>query len=165
MCKPDQLRVAYHEAGHALLAVELGTDFNDFKVTIYSAEKDGKLGVTEYLRDKTKNLNQDMQFGRNLITLAWGGCIGEKLYCEQNAITVNCKYGEDDNKSVDKIINQMLLSSDKKESDLKVQTKNRAQEIIESNKEYLKQIAKMLYESPDKTFYYCNISEIMRPMK
>lgn len=152
-------RASYHEAGHAVLAFRM--NFSDMRVAVFSPASQGRLGSTEYLRDRTRNLNMDIEFGKCLLIMVQGGILGEKIFCLERQIPFRGLYCDGDRADAADVLHQMLLPNDASERKLIDEVEKQAREIISQDQVYVRKIAKLLMSRPNRYFYFSDLAEII----
>jgi hypothetical protein len=153
-------RVAYHEAGHALLAFTLKFD-DELSVIVFSQAQQNHIGMTRYLRDKFRNLMMNPKHGRSLIQIGFGGCAAEELYCQQNGLLFEgCQYGSEDDEFINGIIKEMNLDA-REARFIQKAAREDARSFIQRNSELIQNIAGLLLDRIDRECYYSDLAAII----
>ncbi|MCG8323614.1 MAG: hypothetical protein MI921_29235 [Cytophagales bacterium] len=155
-------KVAYHEAGHAILAFLL-EGFKEIEVKLNNTNS-SILGITSYNKDKFKSLmtSKGQEYGKKLIIVAMGGCVAEAIYqekFEKNGKS-KCQFGEHDKYQINKLLNMMLLSENERRK-IEKACQNFANTALCNHSDSLENISIELLK---RTLNYADISAIMRPL-
>lgn len=158
-------RVAYHEAGHALLVYLMSeryrAEFNVIEVRIFDPPHEWILGLTIFNKNNFKDATSvnGKEYTKSLITIAWGGCIAEEFFDKTNG----CSYGSKDMVTIDDLLESMLIEKTQHKS-IKENCRQEAASLLKGHSKQLIQIAN-LFKSGNKLDYsFADISEIMNPI-
>ncbi len=149
----DELRVAFHEVGHAIIAFLQNREFLEVHI---NDDELYKRGVTRYIRDIFVSPIQPagrLEYSR-LITIGYGGEVAEKIYDSSQ----KPKFNRKDEAQISTLLNDMGLSQSERES-TNTNCKNEAEKILLKNQDKLKILAQRLVEK--RTLFNADIGEIM----
>ncbi|QTX03215.1 hypothetical protein LFWB_6540 [Candidatus Phytoplasma luffae] len=139
-------KTAYHEAGHALIALSFPENFNVISVTIVPTNK--TLGHVKHSVIKRNNHNQAL--------ICLGGVASESLLFEQNRININ-DVGKGSGDDIKKLKTIMPICKNQKEY---TNFLNKTKTILRKNQKILDKISKELLLK--KTLHKDELNEIIK---
>lgn len=166
---PISERVAYHEAGHALLVYLMSErytgEFNVIEVRIFEPPLELILGLTMFNRNNFMSSIsvKGKAYAKDLIKIAWGGCIAEEFYDRINGNLSSCSYGGKDIEVIYDLLKSMSIEVARYES-IKESCRQEATALLNGHSNQLTQIANLFKSGEKSNYSYSDISEIMHPL-
>jgi ATP-dependent Zn protease len=153
-------RVAFHEAGHALILYLLDLS-TSIEVVMAAVPQESILASTIYDGDhfQSFNMNNGRNYAKKLIQVAVAGCAAEVIFHKRSNIltTFNCQFGERDTVMVKKILKAMCLEDAHAvatEKQCRLDTIN----LLKKHQGSLERVANLLRSEAKTIYSYTDIS-------
>jgi len=156
-------RVAYHEAGHALVLYHLEI-VNMIDVVMDEMPHESILASTIYEKDSFQSIimEQGKSYGQQLIQVAVAGCEAERIYHERlnDRTGFLCFYGTKDYQTVNQLLKAMSLGPTEAWK-IQQECERETRTILKRYEGRLVDLASLFASGKKRTYDYSDISSVL----